>query len=90
MPENKKTYLSNGQILDRYAINTKFLESSANLYSLFTRPPVTVRANRFLESVYLFIGLYLVSFFSVCSLALAPQSIFSVIIKLTSVFVTTV
>ncbi|KAF3390446.1 hypothetical protein F1880_009189 [Penicillium rolfsii] len=41
-------------------------------------PPLTVRLNRFTESVYLFIGLYLVSLFAFDSEASAQGSQFNI------------
>ncbi|RJE24840.1 hypothetical protein PHISCL_02794 [Aspergillus sclerotialis] len=51
-----------------YLSNGRMLES----------PPITVRANRFLENIYLFIGLYLVSFFSFDPYNAAKYSQFNV------------
>ncbi|PYI17085.1 hypothetical protein BO86DRAFT_388343 [Aspergillus japonicus CBS 114.51] len=41
-------------------------------------PPLTVRVSRFFESVYVFLGLYLVSFFSLDPYAAAQNSQFNI------------
>lgn len=61
---SRPVYFSNGQALQRQAIRISIIQDVANPFAM-NSPPLSVRLTRFFESVYVFLGLYFVSLFSV-------------------------
>jgi hypothetical protein len=43
------------------------------MISTFSSPPATVRIRNFFDSAYVFLGLYVTTFFSVSALSYLPQ-----------------
>ncbi|QVM10651.1 hypothetical protein D8B26_005304 [Coccidioides posadasii str. Silveira] len=70
-----RPYVSRGQVLQRYLYVAPMSAVGAN----FSSPPLTVRIQNFIHSIYMFLGLYLVSLFSMDPYTSAQNSRFNAV-----------